>query len=319
MDNISSRNEWVFGKITNPLQDKEYILRNNIINMLNITTKIFKYENLPETINNKDLEIQLQVGGYSIWKEVDGKLYTFLGGLGGEPNPYYLPTIATIANPALRFNGNFKIDDECVVMLNDHFYQGLMPMHNKFGSLLTEAEISLRYAIINSRIPALAEADNDRTFKSAENLFNKIENGESFGVVGSREFFDGLRTHEFSKKSHIIDIIESIQYIKGSWFNASGLRSVFNMKREAINEAEAILNDDVLFPTLDVMLECRRLGLEKVNKKYNRNITVDYDSVWLNNFKREKISLEIEKNEANATENNIEEIEVNDDEVEWNC
>lgn len=294
-EKIDNRNNWIFGNIRNPLIDKEYLVRHYILQMLNRTTRMFKYTNMPDTIPIKDFEIQMQVGGYSILKEVDGKPYSFTGGLGGQPNPYYLPTLAIIANPALKFNGSFKIDEECVVVLNDHFYQGMMPMYSKYANLLAEAEITLKYAIINSRIPALIEADNDRTYESAISFIDKVLKGTDYGIISSKEFFDGLRTHDFSKHQFIKEVIEGLQYIKGSWFNEIGLNSAFNMKREAINEAEATLNDDILYPTIDTMLECRKIGLEKFNKMYGYNASVEFDGVWAKNKKQENLNIKKEE------------------------
>lgn len=298
--NVQSRNEWIFGNIRNPLEDKQYMLKHAVLQMLNKTTRMFKYTNLPESIPVKDLETQLQVGGFAIFKEVDGKLYSFTGGLGGKPNPYYLPTIATVANPALNYSKNLLIDEECVVMLNDHYYQGLMPLFSKYGNLLVEAELSLKYAIINARVPALIEADNDSTYKSAEHFFEKVVNGEGYGIISSKEFFDGIRSHDFYKQAYIKDLIESIQYIKGSWYNEIGLNAAFNMKRESINEAEATLNEDILYPTVDTMLECRKIALEKVNKMFGYNISVELDSVWEQNRKQEALTLDKEEAEIEA-------------------
>lgn len=297
MSNIPTRNEWIFGNCKNIFEDKQALLNQAILQQLNKTIKIFKYNGLPNTIKQKDLEIQLQVGGFNIWKEVNGNLYCFRGGLGGMPNPYYLPTKAIVANPALNYNATLDIDKDCVVMLNDNFYQGLMPLFNKYASLLIEAEISLRYSIINARVPALVQADNDNTYKSAEEFFNKIVNGEGYGIISSKEFFDGIKSQDFYKEPHIKDLIESIQYIKGSWYNEIGLNSAFNMKREAINEAEATLNEDILYPTVDTMLENRKIGLEKINKMFGTNITVELDSVWKQNRIEDNLNIELKKAE----------------------
>lgn len=295
MPTVPSRNEWIISKTKSILDNKEEMLRHLVFQMLNKTVKIFKYNGLPDTIKNKDLETQLQVGGFTTWKEVKGDLYTFRSGLGGEPNPYYLPTLSVIANPALRYNASLKIDEECVVMLNDYYYQGLMPLFNKYGQLLVEAETSLKYAIINARIPALIQADNEATYESAVEFFKKIVEGKEYGIISSKEFFDGIRSQDFYKQAYIKDLIESIQYIKGSWYNEIGLNAAFNMKREAINEAEAALNEDILYPTIDTMLECRQLGLEKVNKMYGTNITVELDSVWAQNRKQEDLALDLQE------------------------
>lgn len=314
MSTIPNRNDWVFSQCKSILDNKDAMLRQAIFQMLNKSVKIFKYNGLPDTIPTKDLETQLQIGGFAIWKKVGDKLYTFRGGLGGKPNVYYLPTIATVANPALNYTANLNIDEDCVVMLNDYFYQGLTPLFNKYGNLLVEAEISLKFAIINARVPALIQADNDSTYKSAEEFFKKVIDGKEYGIISSKEFFDGIRSHDFYKQAYIKDLIESIQYIKGSWFNEIGLNAAFNMKREAINEAEATLNEDILYPTIDTMLECRRNALEKVNEMYGTNITVELDSVWKQNREQEELAFEKEEAEIdNLKDGDGEEVEVNDE------
>ena len=182
-------------------------------------------------------------------------------------------------------------------MLNDHYYQGLMPLFNKYGSLLVEAEISLKYAIINARVPALISADNDSTYESAVKFFEKISKGDGYGIIASKQLLDGIKTQDFYKEPYIKDLIESIQYIKGSWYNEIGLNATFNMKREAINEAEAAINEDILYPAIDTMLICRQKALEKVNKMYGTNITVDFDSVWAQNAIQEELALDYKKAE----------------------
>lgn len=302
MNGLNNRNKWIIGACNNILNDKEKMLQAFVFRMLNKTTKIFKYSNLPETIQDKDVETQLQVNGFAIWHKVKDKLYTFTGGLGGEPNVYYLPTKATLANPALNYSATLDIGKECVVMQNDYYYQGLMPLFNKYGNLLVEAETSLKYAIINARVPALVQADNDNTYASAKEFFDKIIEGREYGVISSKEFFDGIRSQDFYKQAYIKDLIEAIQYIKGTLYNEIGLNAAFNMKREAINEAEATINEDVLYPSLDTMLECRREALEKVNEMYGTNIAVDFDSTWKQNRTEEKLAVEQKEAELDILE-----------------
>ena len=291
MSTVNNRNNWIFGRAKEVIDNKELLKQNLITSMLNVTTRMFKYDGLPETITSKDLETQLQVGGFSIWKDVDDKLYSLIGTLGGQPNPYYLPTLAIVANPALKYNASLEIDKQCVVMRNDNYYQGLMPVICKYADLITEAELSLKYCLYNARIPAIMQADNDNTKQSAENFFKKIIHGEEYGIVGSKQLFDGLKSFEFTRAPFVKDIIESIQYLKGSFYNEIGLQSQFNMKREAINEAEATLNDDILMPTIDTMYDNRVKALEKINAMFGTNIKVDFDSSWKTNKVEKEISI----------------------------
>lgn len=311
----NNRNEWIFGECKNVLEDKNYLIKQLVIQMLQKTTQMFEYKNLPETITVRNLETQLQVGGFNIWYKGDKGLYCFSGALGGQPDPYYLPTKAIIANPALpNYNGSYEIDKECVVMTNDYYYQGMMPLFNKYASLLTEAEISLSWALWLTRTSNVGVADNDNTKESFEEYFKGIKEGNKFGAVSANmEFFEGIKTIELQKDSKITDIIEATQYIKGSWFNEVGLNAAFNMKREAINEAEANLNEDILIPIVDTMLECRQLALEKINKMFGTNITVELSSVWKKNRKKDRLSIEAQEAEIEAIEKEGDDNDENED------
>lgn len=291
----NARNEWIFGAYPKcGLISKDDLYTQNVTQMLQKTLRMFDWQGLPDTIPVKDLEMILQVtGAATIAKAKDGQLYAFRGGLGGEPNPYYLPTLSVVANPALRLNETYRINENCVVALNDNLYRGLMPLFGKYASLLTEAELTLRQALINHRVPAAIQADNDKAAKSAELLFSKVLQGDQYGVIGTTEFFDGCKTLPFNQgqTNSITQAIEAIQYIYGTWLQEIGVNAPFNMKREALNSAETALNDDVLLPFTDTMLECRREAAENINQMFGTDITVDFAGVWKQN--RETMDAEI--------------------------
>lgn len=300
-----SRNEWLFGQVRKKFSKKQ-LMETNILTMLNRTIRMFEYTGLPDTIPAKDLELYLQVNGFAIFAKPPASEtpYAFFGSMAGEPNAYYLPTRAIVANPYLRFNRDMEIDTECVVLRNDNFYLGLMPMFRKYATLMTEAELSLKQACINARIPALVQADNDNTAGSAKEFFRKVTDGEDFGVVMTNDFFDGLSTHTFTQNEKSIkDLIEVIQYIRGTWFNEIGLESTFNMKRESLNVAETTLNDDVLAPTVDQMLENRREGLKRINEMFGLNIEVELSGAWKDNAQLDDILVEQQEQEVSGNEN----------------
>lgn len=118
--------------------DKDASVQYYAQSFLNRTLGMFKYNGLPDSIPQRDLELLMQVGGFACIAKVNGELYAFSGGLGGERNAYYMPTICVVANPYLNISKTFKIDEDCIIIPNDPFYCGLMPMLNRYGSLLTE-------------------------------------------------------------------------------------------------------------------------------------------------------------------------------------
>lgn len=266
-------------------RNKKRAVSNHLAYMLNRTQAMFEWRNLPDTIPARSLELFLQVNGNVCFYEHENNLYVFTGGLGGEPDVYYMPTIYTIANPALKLSKSLKIDDECVVMPNDSLYIGLIPMLSRYATLLTENELSMNISIINSRIIDLISAPDDRTRASAEKFLNDIENGKS-GVIAENAFLDGIRAQPYggtSNSNALTNLIELEQYIKASMFNELGLNANYNMKRESLNSAESQLNDDALLPLVDNMLNCRKKAIDKVNAMYGTDISVDFASSWQDN------------------------------------
>lgn len=271
--------------------EKEGAVFQHCLYMLNRTQSMFRWEGLPDTIPARMLELYLQINGNCAFYQYDGSLYVFRGGLGGEPNEYYMPTVFTVANPALNFSANLAIDTDCIVMPNDSMYLGLMPMFHRYASLLAENELSISIAQINSRIIDLISAPDDRTRKSAEKFLQDIADGK-LGVIASNEFFEGLKSLPYGSTGHhtITDLIELEQYIKASWYNELGLNANYNMKRESLNSEESQLNNDALLPLIDDMLACRRQAAEKVNAMFGTDISVELASSWEDNM--QEIELE---------------------------
>lgn len=307
-ETIPNRQNWTFRQkgINSILDDKDSLIYAHLMTMLNRTQRIFEYGNLPEELPQREIEKLTQIFAFSIWKKVDGKMYVFYGGLGGIPNPYYLPTIAIVTNPYLKYNAQLEIDDDCVVMWNDSMHLGLMPINEKYAVLLAENEISLRVATIWARVPSIIEADTDTEKASAEEFIKNVVDGKLASFVSDR-FMDQVgvksdRVHDFNNKSsnHIKELIEEHQYLNAKWWNELGINAPFNMKREAINESEASMNEDGLLPLIDDMLENRRIAIEKINKMFGLNITVDLSSSWKKI--RKEIEIEEKKEEAEIKE-----------------
>lgn len=262
--------------------DKERCVTQHIKYMLNRTQSMFAWKNLPDTIPERSLELYLQTNGNVCFYKHDGSLYVFTGGLGGPPDPYYMPTIYTIANPALKLSKTLEIGKECVVMPNDSLYLGLLPLFSRYATGLTENELSLKLAIINTRIIDVISAPDDRTKVSAEKFLQDISDGR-LGVIAENAFLEGIKAQPYGMNSNsgiINNLIELEQYYKASWFNELGLDANYNMKREHLITSENEMNSDSLLPLVDNMLKCRQRAIEKVNKMYDTNISVDLASSW---------------------------------------
>lgn len=288
--------------------NKHELIRGYKAYMYNRLMKMFKYTNLPKNCPQDFLEYYLLSNGSCVIKEYNGRYYPFVGSFGGEPDPLYRPTLYIIANPALKLYEEIQLYDvngddanECVFMRSDKLWVGLAPLVNRYANLLAENIITMRTADIMLRVVALLTASDDKTKQAGEIYLKKLIDGE-LSIVGENRFFDGLKmqTPPSNNGSYLTQFIELQQYYKGSFYNEIGLSASFNMKREAIGEGEATLNEDTLLPLIDTMLEVRKEDVSRLNDVYGLEVSVDFDSVWKDN--REENELQLEQIEAEIEE-----------------
>lgn len=267
---------------------------------------MFKYEGLPDTIPAKWFEHYLLCNGNCIITRVNDQLYALTGGMGNDATPYYIPAGYIVANPWLKtedgtlskqywtetidINGE-RHEQDAVLIFNDTYSQGVLPLLNRYCSQLVENDLSLNIADILARATINISAADDKTKASAELYLKRLRDGQ-LGVMTEKAFIEGLNVREFHYVAQsITPLIEYHQYIKASLFNELGLNSNYNMKRESINSNESQLNDDMLHPLIDDMLKERREGVARVNEFFGTDITVSFDSAWLENEKEEQAVL----------------------------
>lgn len=286
-------------------RDKTRCIEQKIIRMLDRTQSMFKWSGLPDSIPEYILECFLQTHGDVCFYKHNGSLYVFVGGVGDKPDVYYRPTRYIISNSAIDLSVRPLIDKECVLMLNDTYHQGLLPLCREHATAIVETELSMNIATINSRLISAIAASDDKTRASAEKYLQDIAEGKQ-GVIAETAFLEGLKVLPYTSGSNntIISLIELMQYQKASWYNDLGLSANYNMKREALNTSETVIDNDILLPLIDDMLKCRKAGAEKVNAMYGTDIRVELASSWEDNQ---------EETEADdQTENDSKEVPDND-------
>jgi hypothetical protein len=294
--------------------NKDKVLFDHISEMLKITLDMFKWEGLPSTIPERELELLLQLRGSCIVASHNSDLYALGGNLSGECDAYYIPKYYIVANPWLKLEKTFERDVDCVFGVNDRMWTGLSRMMERYATQSLETDISLKVANIMERLHSLVRCANDSEKVAFETLLNRLEKGELASAIVSDDWAlgDGLNTLPFAGDSHktITELIELRQYIKASWYNELGLQANYNMKREAINSTEGQLNEDGLVPLVADMLECRQQFAEGINDMFGTDISVELSGAWkARQMEFEAVSKQMEdiaegKADADNTENN---------------
>lgn len=280
-----------FGGWMNPvnvdLKNKNTAISYHVRYMLNRTSRMFDWKGLPKTIPAYIMEQMVQCAGAIFITDVRGEVYALNGNVGGEPDAYYRGTDFVAANPALNIGRSFKIGTEGILFQNDHLRTGLLPIFNRYGTMIAENELSMMIATITSRIQFLITAKENRDKQAADEFIKGIIRGD-LSSVNEVGFLDEnsirVQPAAMAGSAHVLtELIEQEQYLKASEFNEIGLDANYNMKRESLSMTESQMNTDALLPLVDDMFECRREFCEEYNRKYGAEygrISVDYASSW---------------------------------------
>lgn len=262
------------------LTDKHKLLKQFKSNQLNKSLTMFEWSNLPETIPQVELEKMLQINGYAVIAEYQGKLYAFQAGFSGQ-DPYNQPTKALVNNPALKNNTTYTIGKDCIVIKNDDMKQGLNGIYEYYGQRLIENQITMLMTDYNLRMPFTISSSDDQTTQSAKMYLKKIIDG-SLGVIGEQKLFKALSVTPTNSKqtATFADLYGYQQFIIAQLNNTIGLATNNNMKRERLTTNEIEVNKNASYPLVDNMLKNRQQAVEAINEMFDVDISVEYSSIW---------------------------------------
>ena len=332
-DRIPNRADWNISQYNNMIiDDKDRLIRKYYDEELVEILAMFKYDNLPKTIDERTLELFI-LGGYALLFMKDGKVYNGVGNMGGRLDYRYIPDTATLTNTYLNYSNTLKVvtplniddinednrEEYVVVIANDKLYYGLIDALREYAEFQAECDLTLKSILYNLRIPYLCVTDSTTVKDAFDVVYSDIISGRKVKAVMGSMLKEALSTYPMDNgvQGRIKEVIELKQYKKAQFENRYGLGTNYNMKRESLTDREVDADSDTLLPSPDEMLAFRREGLELLNKAFRLNISVDFDSAW--KIRREAIEINLE-NAENENNENAEEVDVNvqDENVEGN-
>ena len=333
---IPSRNRWNFGDYFDIDSELGFsdLVNYYISNMFNRTLLMFEYGNLPDKMNSFDMEKFTQLNGKSIFLEGKDRFYVLEGEAWNDITWNYEPDKALVVNPALPYlKSEYTLGKDAVVIRNDYLMLGLSQIFYKNSIDLANTDISIRYAMFNSRLKSVLATDDDNGKASIDGLMEHVWDGEKPYAVVTPNLYkknpvDSLPYANVSNND-IKDLMELKQYQLAQYFIELCLNANYNMKRENIGKSEAtLMNEDVILPLIDQMLKCRQMAVEEINNLFGLNITVKLSSAWQKIQNEVKMDLakqeaDVKKVEAEAEstaegENNPEEPKTKDEEGDNN-
>lgn len=280
--------------------------------LCNKCSNLFKWEGLPDTVDERFLMEQLILNGKVCFTKIDNKLYALNGNVGGEPNAYYQPSIWIVANPVLgskqvrirRKDGSDSIEglEGIMVCLTnaDYFtdraqHGGLFDLIYQTAGLLADNISSLNVSQINGRVAQLFTVDNQAEARTIEEIIRDMYDGHPYRVL-TQDLISKvgvLPAAQTGQTNTLLNLIEAHQYILASFFNEIGIPSNWNMKRERVNTAETQLMTGSLDISVYSMERNLQREIEKVNELFGTEISVVFNGI---------------KDEEDSTEDSTEEL-----------
>ena len=270
--------------------------------LLNLTLSIFKYENLPDSLPQREIEIQLQLTGHCDIFIKNNELVTTYTNI-YDFDKYYQPTKLTYSQPILG-SDNLNIDNilNCIIY-NSSLKDNIMgfPIDNslktfllRYSRQLADIESTINIKLVNSRITNIPIAKSDKVEQSLRKFFNSFKLGKHDIISDDKiiESFSSVDIPQNSNNETVRDLLESRDKILEQFFRDIGVK-FRNAKLAQINTAEVESDEQVLLISLDDMLECRKKGVEVLNDKFGLNVKVALNPKFdRNNFSAEIIEKE---------------------------
>lgn len=287
--------------------NKKLIYDTLMASVLKKAQMMLKYDNLPEEIPERMLKIYLITNGHFAGFSHNGKMMISWGTFAGKPDEYYMPKQYIVSNPYIEgMSGRtLQIGTDCIVVKNDSMAQPLLDVISKHVNMLTENESSMIICDILARAQGLLSAKDDTQFESAKEYLKNIFNGKVLPIKSENWTGENMDSIPFGTAHYILtDLIEYEQYIRSSLYAELGIKINFNMKRESLNAEETSMDEEILKPYIDNMIETQNEDLLMLSDFWGLQtpITCRRGSVWEENEKKDEIQMEIMEAQAEAAE-----------------
>lgn len=251
--------------------------------LLNFCLTIFKYEGLPDSLPQREIESNLLLTGHDVIFDYNDELITVNTCTYGF-DLYYNPVSCTYANPSLA-SKTLNIGENCEIIYNSSLKDNVLYIKSdsamltfikRYARMLADVESSLDIYMINARLTSYPVASNDNVAKSIKLFFKKLKAGRN-SVISDDAIIQQFRNVDVNRsniKDGVNDWLIARDKILEMFFRDIGVK-FYNPKKAQVSEDELQVNNQMLVISLDDMLNERRRGLERVNKLYGTNITVD--------------------------------------------
>lgn len=248
--------------------------------LLEKAISVFKWE-LPKTWDKDYFCLVLYSMGYIgiIPTEEYGVVPQF-GTVSGF-NLYYAPRKLMIANPLLTTK-EYTIGKDCELFKLQATYTGILDLVMFYASKMALTAEAVDMNLINSKTSKIFFAKSKAAAESFKKVYDQITAGDP-AVVLDKDLLDEngkptwLWFSEHLKESYIThDLLLDLRKMENEFCTDVGIPNTNTDKRERLTDDEVNANNVETYTRAELWLERLKECAERVNDKYNLNISVEW-------------------------------------------
>lgn len=239
-----------------------------------ICINMFEWSNLPETVDERFLELTLCEYGYAIYfnDEVIGDLVA-TSMIGGPLDVYRIPTRRT----AYAVNGYQKnlTDKDSVLIFNNYLHTPSMLTIILYARRLFEIERTIDVNVKAQKTPVAILCDESQLF-TMKQVYEKYDGNEPV-IFGARNLdMKGIQ----AMKTDAPFVADKLNILKRQIWNEA--MTIFGVENANAEKKERLVTDEVLSnlggvqAQRYVMLNSRRQAAKKINKMFGTDIEVNF-------------------------------------------
>lgn len=301
---------------------RDAILMNNqtyidyLERMKKICLSMFEWENLPESMNARFLEMCLYYNGQGamLYDDDYGYINTMASD-GGYINIYGLPTEVTCYSYRFNQRRSLYMTDtgeekgkECILVMNNYERIPTQAMATLFAYRLAEAQRTADVNIKAQRTPVLITTDQKQYF-TLKKMYEEYD-GNTPAIFADKNVIspDALKALKTEAPFIVNDIMEYKREIWNEFLTTLGISNL-SEKRERLISNEVDSNNELVNLNLQSQLIPRKEACKQFNEKYGLmgekaiNVKVRSD---LYNLVKEFESVTSDYNDVKRTEETIE-------------
>lgn len=263
-----------------------------------LAMSVFKWENLPPTIDERFLELTLLEKGYCLYfnDDVIGDL-ALPCTIGGELDVYRIP----ISRWAYSPNGyqQYRTKQDSVLIFNNYSHTPTYQYIELFARRIAECERTVDVNVKAQKTPVMV-LSSDKQRNTMKNLYLQYDGNYPF-IFGNKDIDTNALKTLNTQAPYVADKITALK--QEIWNEALTWLGISNLN---VNKKERLVTDEVATNLGFVnsqrytRLNARQQACEEINRKFDTNISVNF---------RDDTALTLKMKEVNQ---NDEEIEVNE-------